>query len=119
MDGIGAGDLASRHDLVDVQVAVAGRRRSDADAFIGEPDMHGIRIGGRMHRDRGDAEFLARAQDPESDLAAIGYEDLGYHADSTYSMTRSGSPNSTGAASATMIAVTLPDRGAGIWFMVF
>ncbi len=34
-------------------------------------------------------------------------------------MMTSGSPNSTGWASVTMIATTLPARGAGIGFMVF
>src|SRR5260221_6849807 len=36
-----------------------------------------------------------------------------------YSIITSGSPNSTGAPSSTRICVTVPARGAGIWFMVF
>jgi hypothetical protein len=32
-----------------------------------------------MHRNRGDAEFLARAQNPQCDFAAIGYQDLVEH----------------------------------------
>ena len=36
-----------------------------------------------------------------------------------YSITIRGSPYSTGAASCTRISVTLPERGAGIWFIVF
>ena len=76
VDGVGAGDLAGGEDLRDVEVGFAGRRRPDADALVGEPDMHGIGIGGRMHRDGGDAEFLAGAQHAEGDLAAIGDQDL-------------------------------------------
>ena len=76
VDGVGAGDLAGGEDLRDVQVGFARRRRPDADALVGEPDMHGIGVGGGMHRDRGDAEFLAGAEDPEGDLAAIGDQDL-------------------------------------------
>ena len=36
-----------------------------------------------------------------------------------YSMTTSGMPYSTGCASSTRIAVTVPARGDGIWFIVF
>jgi hypothetical protein len=32
-----------------------------------------------MHRDRRDAEFLARAQNPQCNFAAIGYEDFIEH----------------------------------------
>jgi hypothetical protein len=32
-----------------------------------------------MHRDGGNAEFLARAQHAQGDLAAIGYENLVEH----------------------------------------
>jgi hypothetical protein len=32
-----------------------------------------------MHRNRGDAQFLAGAQDTQCDFAAIGYQDLIEH----------------------------------------
>jgi hypothetical protein len=32
-----------------------------------------------MHRDSTDTEFLARAQNPQGNLAAIGYQDLVEH----------------------------------------
>ena len=76
MHGVGAGDLAGGEDRRNVEVAVARRRRADADALVGEPHMHGVGVGGRMHRDRRDAEFLAGAQDAERDLAAVGDQDL-------------------------------------------
>ena len=41
--------------------------------------MHGVGVGGGMHRHRGDAKFLARAQDAQCDFAAIGYQDLVEH----------------------------------------
>jgi hypothetical protein len=41
--------------------------------------MHRVGVGGGMHGNGGDAEFLARAQDAERDFAAIGYEDLVEH----------------------------------------
>src|SRR5947207_1842437 len=91
-----------------------------------------------MYRDRGNAEFLARAQNPQCDFAAIGYQDLVEHVvlargrmasgewwkpfatrHSRYSIITSGSPNSTGWPSSTRICVTVPALGDGIWFIVF
>ena len=79
MHGVGAGDLAGREQRRDVEIAVARGRRSDADALVGEPHMHGVGVGGRMHRDGRDAELLAGAQHAQRDLAAIGYEDFFEH----------------------------------------
>ncbi len=42
--------------------------------------MHGVGVSGGMHRDGCDAELLARAQDAQGNLAAIGYQDLVEHA---------------------------------------
>ena len=61
MHGVGAGDFAGREQRRDVEIAVLGRRRADADALVGEPHMHRRFIGGRMHRDGRDAELLAGA----------------------------------------------------------
>ena len=41
--------------------------------------MHGVGVGGGMHRDGCNAELLARAQDAQGNLAAIGYQDLVEH----------------------------------------
>ena len=79
MHGVGAGDLAGGEQRRDVEIAVLGRRRADADALVGEPHMHGVGVGGGMHRDGGDAEFLAGAQHAQGDLAAIGDQDLVEH----------------------------------------
>jgi hypothetical protein len=38
--------------------------------------MHGVRIGGRMDRDRLDAHFMAGAVNAERDFAAIGNQKL-------------------------------------------
>jgi hypothetical protein len=100
MDRIRPGDLAGGDQGRNVEIAVAGGRRTDADALVGEPHMHGIRVGGGMYRDGGDAELLRRAQDAQGDLAAIGNEDLIEHI-APYSMTRRGSPYSTGVPSST------------------
>ena len=44
--------------------------------------MHGVGVGGGMHRDGRNAKFLARAQNAQCDFAAIGYQDLVEHASS-------------------------------------
>ena len=79
MHGVGAGDLAGREQRRHVEVAVARGRRADADAFVGEPHMHRVGVGGGMHGDRRDAELLAGAEHPERDFAAIGDEDFVEH----------------------------------------
>ena len=63
----------------DVEIALRRGRRADADAFVGQPHMHRVRIGGRMHRDRGDSHLLAGAVDAERDFAAIGNQDFFEH----------------------------------------
>ena len=79
MYGIGASDLAGCQQRRDVEVAVLRWRRSDTDAFVRKPDMHGVGIGGGMHRDGRYTQLLAGAQDTQGDLAAIGYQDLVEH----------------------------------------
>ena len=79
MHGVGAGDFAGGEERRDVEIAVLRRRRADADALVGEPDMHGVGVGGRVHGDRRDAELLAGAEHPERDLAAVGDEDFVEH----------------------------------------
>ncbi len=79
MDRVRAGDLAGRHDLVDVEIAVARRRRPHAHALVGEFDVHGVGVGGRVDRYRLDAEFLGRPQHAQGDFPAIGNEDFMKH----------------------------------------
>ena len=77
--GVRAGDLAGGEQRRDVEIAVARRRRPDADALVGEPHMHRVFVRGRVDRDGGDPELLAGAQHPERDLAAIGDQDFVEH----------------------------------------
>ncbi len=79
MHGVGAGDLARGDQRRNIKIAVARGRRSDADAFIGEPDVHSIGVRGRMNRNGRNAEILAGAQYPQRDLAPIGYQDFLKH----------------------------------------
>ena len=79
MHGVGAGDLAGRQNGGDVEIAVFGRRRADAHALVGKAHVHGVGVGGGMHRHGRDAELLAGAQHAQRDLAAIGDEDFIEH----------------------------------------
>ena len=119
MDRVGAGDLGRGQDRHRVQVAVGGLGRADADALVGEADMHGRGVGRGVDRDRGDAHLAAGAQDAQRDLAAIGDQDLVEHAHGAYSTISSGSPYSTGAALVAKIRATRPARGARIEFITF
>jgi hypothetical protein len=76
VDGHGVGDLRGADDGRDVQVAVAGGGRADADRFVGEQDMLEIAIGLGVDGDGLDAEFAAGALDAQRDLAAVGDEDF-------------------------------------------
>src|SRR5579883_115673 len=116
MDGVGAGDRRGRQDGRHVEIAVARRRRADADALVGEPHMHGVGVGGRMDRDGCDAHLAAGAMDAKRDLAPVGDENL---VEQGYSMSMSGSPYSTGWPSETRICVTVPALGALIGFITF
>ena len=79
MHRVGAGDLAGGEQRGNVEVAVARGGRADAHAFVGEPHVHGILVGGRMHGDRRNAQLLAGAQDAQRDLAAVCDQDLVEH----------------------------------------
>jgi hypothetical protein len=73
------GRLRRGDDRVDVQVAVGGRRRADADGLAGLADVPRARVGVAVDGDAGDAEFAQRADDPDGDLAAVGHQDLAEH----------------------------------------
>ncbi len=119
MDGVRARDLARGQDFMDVEVAVARWRRPDANAFVGKAHMHRLAVRRRVDGDGRDAQFLAGSKNPKRNLAAVRNEYLVEHSFAVHSMIISGSPYSTGWPSSTRIAVTTPERGAEIWFMVF
>jgi len=76
VDGVRAADLGSRDDRRNRQIAVGRSRRADADRLIGEPHVHRVGIGGAVHGDGFDAEFLGRAQNPQGNFPAIGNQDF-------------------------------------------
>src|SRR5262245_65924165 len=79
MDGVGAGDFAGCEQRRNIEIAVARGRWADANALVGEPNVHGVIVGGRVHRYGGNAKLLAGAQDAQRNLSAIGDQDLFEH----------------------------------------
>ena len=79
MHSVSAGDLAGGNDRRNVEIAFAGRRGPDANAFIGKAHVHGIGVGGGMHGDRLDAHFAAGAMDAQRDFATVCNEDFFKH----------------------------------------
>ena len=89
MDRVRPGDHGGRQDRGYVEVAVPRRRRPDAHALVGEPDMHGAGIGGRVHGNRLDPHLAAGPVNPQGDVAAVGDEDLLEHYRPADAVTRS------------------------------
>ena len=79
MDRIGAGDRGGGQDRRNIEITGPRRGRADTDSLIGEPHIHRMRVGGRMHRDGFDSELVAGAMDAQRDLAAIGDQHLLEH----------------------------------------
>ena len=119
MDRVGAGDGRGGQDRRDVEIAVARRRRADADALVGQAHMHGVGVGGRMHGHGLDAHLAAGAVDAQRDLAAVGDQDLVEHAmvptrrSSAARRTRPAGRSRPGSG------VTVPALGALIGFIIF
>jgi hypothetical protein len=72
MDRAGAGLARGSNDRINVQIALAGGRRSDMDRFVGKMHRQAIFVRIAEHSDGPQIEFLCGADDPYGDLAAIG-----------------------------------------------
>jgi hypothetical protein len=116
MDGLGVGDLRRRDDRRDVEVALPGRRRADADRFVGELDILRLGVGFGMHGHRAHAEFAAGTQDAQGDFAPVCYENLAKHAQP---ITNIGCPYSTACPFSTWMALITPEMSASISFISF
>src|ERR1700677_1057147 len=117
MDGDRVGHFRGADDGVIVQVREGGLRRPDAYDFIGQQNVLGIEIGGRMHGDRLDSKLPTGPKNAKRNLAAVSDDDFLDHRD--YSMMNKGWPNSTGSPFLARIAVTRPALSDSIWFIIF
>ncbi len=79
MQRLGSGDFAGGKQRRNIEIGFACGGRPDADQFVGELHMHGVGVGGGVHRDRRNAELLRRAQDAQGDFAAVGDENFFEH----------------------------------------
>jgi hypothetical protein len=79
MDGVRAGDRGGAEDRRDIEIAVAGRRRTDAHALVGEPHMHRVGVSGGVDGYRRYAQLAAGAVDAQRDLSAVGDQHLLEH----------------------------------------
>ncbi len=81
--GINVGYLGGADDAVDPQIAFACRRFADTDRLVCQLDVHRVGIDLRVNGDRADVQLLARPDDADRYLTAIGYENLLKHAASS------------------------------------
>ena len=75
MDRVGLRRARRGDQRIDPEVALARRRRSDADRAVGEPHRKRIAIGLGVSLDRLDVELVTGANDPKRDFAAVRDED--------------------------------------------
>src|SRR3546814_20712324 len=71
----------SDHRL-DVPIAFGRRIAADPHRLVGRVDMHGARVGIRMHRNDMHAHAMRRARDAHRDLAAVRDQQAPKHATS-------------------------------------
>src|SRR5207253_10196564 len=122
----GASDFSGRDDCRDVQVRQVGRRRTDANAFVGQTQMHQLFVGSRVNRDGLDAHFLAGAQDPQGNFTAVGDQDFFQlrrfqhrWLSAVQTMVNSGWSYSTGWPFSTRMDSITPLDPAWMWFIIF
>jgi hypothetical protein len=74
VNGIDVRDLSRRDDAIHQQITQFAGAGANANRLISETDVHGLVIRLGIDGDRLDAEFLAGANDTQSDFATIGDE---------------------------------------------
>ena len=76
---LGAGLLASRNDLVGLQITLAAGRRADVHSLVSQHHMASAAVSVGIHRHRADAHFTGRLDDAAGDFAPVGDQDFGEH----------------------------------------
>ena len=75
MDRVGPRMARRCENALGVEIALARRRASDRDGFVGVTHVERPPIGLRKHRDGLEPELTAGAEHPASDFSPIGDED--------------------------------------------
>ena len=63
-----------------IQVGLRGRHAIQRHGLVRRPDVHGVPVRGRVHRDAGQARVTAGPSDPDRDLPPVGDQDLAHAA---------------------------------------
>ena len=79
MDRLRPGRQRRLDDHIPAQITFGDRRRTDPHRLIGRRHMRRARIRIRIDRHCADAQLPGRGHHPQSDLAAIGYQDAVKH----------------------------------------
>ena len=79
MDRLGAGLLAGVDDLVDQEIGLGGRSRTDMHSLVGHRHVDRVAVGVGIDGHRLDAHFLGRLDDAAGDLAPVGNQDFIEH----------------------------------------
>jgi hypothetical protein len=79
MNCVRANDLGCGDDARNVEIRIAGGGGADADIVVGEANVKRLAIRFRVDRNGLHAELAAGANHPQSDLAAVGDENLLKH----------------------------------------
>src|SRR5207253_11392519 len=72
VDGGGPALARCLDDVADVEVALRWRGFADVVRLVGEAEVEGVAVDLGVDGNRGDAEFLAGAEDPDRNLATVG-----------------------------------------------
>ncbi len=75
VNGVGVHDFGGGDDARDVEVALVGGARADADGGVGEVEVGRAAVGLRIDAADFDAEVSAGADDPQRDLTTVGDKD--------------------------------------------
>ena len=79
VNGVHAEQFGGAHDIRDVQIRLCRRGRADAERLVRQADVQRVPVGVRVDRHRADAQFTARPDDPNGDLAPICDEEFAKH----------------------------------------
>ena len=79
MNALRPGAACHLDQLVDVEIALARRRRADRIGLVAGAHMQRARVGFRIDRDRPQAQASRGARNAHRDLAAVSDQDRGKH----------------------------------------